>query len=214
VEQVGRYGRFVADPTPEELEKFFFLDADALARVRAKRRLHNRLGWSIQWGTARMLGTFLTDSDPVAVPEVVIRYTDRRPAATRPPSAAVNRRRNARLPLRPHPSRRRPSRRNLENLRPRRPHTVTHPKPRTAHTPNHDQGIQITRSTEPASIDPQRAMKKFTSARHAQRFLSAFSGISPHFRPGRHRLSAQEYRREMTDRFTTWNQITGTATAA
>ncbi|MBV9142515.1 MAG: hypothetical protein JO115_16660 [Pseudonocardiales bacterium] len=44
--------------------------------------------------------------------------------------------------------------------------------------------------------------------------LSAFSGISPHFRPGRHRLSAQEYRRDMTDRFTTWNQITGTTTAA
>jgi putative transposase len=57
-------------------------------------------------------------------------------------------------------------------------------------------------------------MKKFTSAGHAQRFLSAFSGISPHFRPGRHRLSATEYRREMTGRFTTWNQITGTATAA
>jgi putative transposase len=60
----------------------------------------------------------------------------------------------------------------------------------------------------------ERAMKKFTSARHAQRFLSAFSGISPHFRPGRHRLSAQEYRREMDTRFTTWNQITGTATTA
>jgi putative transposase len=57
-------------------------------------------------------------------------------------------------------------------------------------------------------------MKKFTSARHAQRFLSAFSGISPHFRPGHHRLSATEYRHEMTDRFTTWNQITGTTTAA
>jgi putative transposase len=60
----------------------------------------------------------------------------------------------------------------------------------------------------------ERAMKKFTSAGHAQRFLSAFSGISPHFRSGCHRLSADEYRREMTDRFTTWNQITGTATAA
>jgi putative transposase len=60
----------------------------------------------------------------------------------------------------------------------------------------------------------ERAMKKFTSAGHAQRFLSAFSGISPHFWPGRHRLSAEEYRHEMTDRFTTWNQITGTATAA
>jgi putative transposase len=60
----------------------------------------------------------------------------------------------------------------------------------------------------------ERAMKRFTSAGHAQRFLSAFSGISPHFRPGRHRLSAEDYRHEMTDRFTTWNQITGTATAA
>ena len=29
----------------------------------------------------------------------------------------------------------------------------------------------------------ERAMKRFTSIRHAQRFLSAFSGISPHFRP-------------------------------
>src|ERR687893_130454 len=31
----------------------------------------------------------------------------------------------------------------------------------------------------------ERAMKRFTSPGHAQRFLSAFSGISPHFRPGR-----------------------------
>ena len=58
----------------------------------------------------------------------------------------------------------------------------------------------------------ERAMKKFTSARHAQRFLSAFSGISPHFRLRRRRLSAAEYRSEMAVRFTTWNEITGTAT--
>ncbi len=32
----------------------------------------------------------------------------------------------------------------------------------------------------------ERAMKRFKSIRHAQRFLSAFSGISPHFRPRRH----------------------------
>ena len=36
----------------------------------------------------------------------------------------------------------------------------------------------------------ERAMKRFTSPGHAQRFLSAFSGISPHFRPRRHLLSA------------------------
>jgi len=37
----------------------------------------------------------------------------------------------------------------------------------------------------------ERAMKGFTSPGHAQRFLSAFSGISPHFRPRRHRLTAE-----------------------
>jgi putative transposase len=61
----------------------------------------------------------------------------------------------------------------------------------------------------------ERAMKKFTSPGGAQRFLSAFSGISPHFRPRRHRLTAAKYRHEMTTRFTTWNQVTGlTSTAA
>jgi putative transposase len=60
----------------------------------------------------------------------------------------------------------------------------------------------------------ERAMKGFTSARHAQRFLSAFSGISPHFRPRRHRLTAADYQREMDTRLTIWNQVTGTATAA
>ena len=51
-------------------------------------------------------------------------------------------------------------------------------------------------------------------ARHAQRFLSAFSGISPHFRPRRHLLSAADYRQVMADRFAVWNQITGVATTA
>jgi len=60
----------------------------------------------------------------------------------------------------------------------------------------------------------ERAMKRFTSPGGAQRFLSAFSGISSHFRPRRHRLTAQQYRREMTVRFTTWNEVTGLTTAA
>jgi hypothetical protein len=50
--------------------------------------------------------------------------------------------------------------------------------------------------------------------RALQRFLSAFSEISTHFRPRRHRLAAEQYRREMTVRFTTWNQVTGLTTAA
>jgi putative transposase len=55
----------------------------------------------------------------------------------------------------------------------------------------------------------ERAMKRFHSPGGAQRFLSAFSGISPHFRPRRHRLTAAQYRQEMTSRFTTWNDVVG-----
>ena len=55
----------------------------------------------------------------------------------------------------------------------------------------------------------ERAMKGFRSVRAAQKFLSAFSGISPHFRPRRHLMTAPEHRFEMTLRFTIWDQITG-----
>ncbi|MFE1986055.1 IS6 family transposase [Streptomyces mirabilis] len=57
----------------------------------------------------------------------------------------------------------------------------------------------------------EHAMKGFRSAGGAQRFLSAFSGISPHFRPHRHLMSAPDYRAEMTIRFAIWDQITGAA---
>ena len=60
----------------------------------------------------------------------------------------------------------------------------------------------------------ERAMKRFTSPGHAQRFLSAFSGISPHFRPRRHRLTAAGYRHEMDTRFTTCNEVVELPTAA
>jgi putative transposase len=57
----------------------------------------------------------------------------------------------------------------------------------------------------------ERAMKGFRSVSGAQRFLSAFSGISPHFRPRRHLMPAHDYRAEMTVRFAIWEQITGVA---
>jgi putative transposase len=60
----------------------------------------------------------------------------------------------------------------------------------------------------------ERAMKKFASPGGAQRFLSSFSGISSHFRPRRHRLTAAQYRHEMTTRFTTWNEVVGLPAAA
>ena len=88
--------------------------------------------------------------------------------------------------------------------KPGRPAASAHPKCDHPEKKIHNHSKTI---IESSSVDPG-------SAGHAQRFLSAFSGISPHFRPGRHRLSTTEYRREMTDRFTTWNQVTGAATAA
>ena len=56
----------------------------------------------------------------------------------------------------------------------------------------------------------ERAMKQFRSLGAAQRFLSAFSGISPHFRPRRHLLTAGQNRFEMTLRFTPWDHVTST----
>jgi putative transposase len=60
----------------------------------------------------------------------------------------------------------------------------------------------------------ERAMKGFRSTGAAQRFLAAFSGISPHFRPSRHLMTAPGYRAEMTIRFAIWDQVTGRPAAA
>ncbi|MFF0105529.1 IS6 family transposase [Streptomyces hirsutus] len=57
----------------------------------------------------------------------------------------------------------------------------------------------------------ERAREVFRSVGGAQRFLAAFSGISPRFRPRRHLMTATEYRTEMTIRFVIWDQITGAA---
>jgi putative transposase len=60
----------------------------------------------------------------------------------------------------------------------------------------------------------ERAMRRFKSAGHAQRFLAAYGPIITHVRPRQHCLSVCDYRREMMQRFRTWWEITGTAIAA
>ena len=57
----------------------------------------------------------------------------------------------------------------------------------------------------------ERAMKRFRTPGAAQRFLAVFSVISPHFRP---RLTADDYRTEMTRGFAVWNEVTGLTAAA
>src|SRR5258708_29037413 len=60
----------------------------------------------------------------------------------------------------------------------------------------------------------EKKMRRFKSAKHAQRFLSAFGPISGHFQPRRHRLSAGEYRAILQNRFLVWNEVTGVKQAA
>ncbi|MFF2114314.1 hypothetical protein ACFVWH_39045 [Rhodococcus koreensis] len=48
----------------------------------------------------------------------------------------------------------------------------------------------------------------------AQRFLSSFSRISPHFRPHWHRMTLTDYRTEIRTQFQVWNQVTEQAPAA
>jgi putative transposase len=60
----------------------------------------------------------------------------------------------------------------------------------------------------------ERRMQGFKSSGHAQRFLSAYGPIAQHFRPRRHLLPAPAYRRELGQRFRTWQDITSLPTAA
>ena len=60
----------------------------------------------------------------------------------------------------------------------------------------------------------ERPLRGFHPPAGARRFLSASSGISPHFRPRRHRLPATGYRATMSGRFSVWHEVTGQACAA
>jgi DNA replication protein DnaC len=60
----------------------------------------------------------------------------------------------------------------------------------------------------------ERRMRRFKSARHAQRFVEVHGIIASHFRPRRHLLSAADYRRLRSKRFRIWNQVTGTSALA
>jgi putative transposase len=55
----------------------------------------------------------------------------------------------------------------------------------------------------------EKNMRRFKSAKQAQRFLSAFGPISGHFQPRRHCMSAQDYHVTLQNRFQAWNEVTG-----
>lgn len=71
-EQAAAYGQFNGDPSRAELERFIFLDEADRRRVQLRRGDHNRVGFAVQFGTVRFLGTFLSDWS--STPSEVVRY--------------------------------------------------------------------------------------------------------------------------------------------
>jgi putative transposase len=85
--------------------------------------------------------------------------------------------------------------------------------PSVEHRQHRDLNNRAENSHQPTR-QRERRMQRLKSPGHAQRFLAAYGPIAQPFRPRRHLFSAPEYRHEMRQRFQTWQEMTGLASAA
>ena len=77
--------------------------------------------------------------------------------------------------------------------------------PGVEHYQDKGQNNRAENSHQPTRLR-ERVMRRFKSAGHAQRFLSAFGIITSHFRVGRHLYRSGDYRKVMKSRFAVWEE--------
>ena len=76
--------------------------------------------------------------------------------------------------------------------------------PSVEHLQQKYQNNRAENSHQPTRL--RERLRRFKSAGHAQRFLSAFGIITSHFRVGRHLYRASAYRTVMKSRFAIWEE--------